>query len=77
MAAERVEHCLLIDLHNDATVSSYIMDSDDDTRMLDAEPKLLNKGKGRAQDQNAAVADDNLPWCASRASDSCIKLMLP
>ncbi|KAF6761602.1 P-loop containing nucleoside triphosphate hydrolase protein [Ephemerocybe angulata] len=38
------------------------MDSDDDTRMQDAQPIPKNKGKARALDQNAATAEDNLPW---------------
>jgi hypothetical protein len=40
------------------------MDSDDDTRMPDAEhaPVLKNKGKAKAADQDAATGDDNLPW---------------
>jgi hypothetical protein len=38
------------------------MDSDTDTRMGDIEPTTKNKGKARALDQDAVVADDNLPW---------------
>jgi len=40
------------------------MDSDDDTRMSDMEPVASSniKGKRKATDQDAAFADDNLPW---------------